>query len=100
MDISYLNELISPVALGIALVIGFLIKYVINNDRLNQFIPIICAVIGLVIVLCVDIPAGSFTVGSILQGLISGLAATGLFEAFRNMFLFSRITEEEKKWYM
>lgn len=86
MDLGYLNELISPVALGIALVIGFLIKYAIKNDKINRFIPIICAVVGLVVVCCVDIPTGMFGMASVLQGLISGLAATGLFEAFRNMF--------------
>lgn len=86
MDLSYLNELISPVALGIALVIGFLVKYAIKNKKINRFIPVICAVVGLIVVACVDIPSGSFGVASVLQGLISGLAATGLFEAFRNIF--------------
>ena len=86
MEISYLNELISPLALGLALVIGFLVKYAIRNETINHFIPIICAVIGLIVVACIDIPAGVFGVASVLQGLISGLAATGLFEAFRNMF--------------
>lgn len=95
MEISYLNELISPVALGIALAIGFLIKYGVKDNRINRFIPIICAVVGLVVILCIDVPAGAFTMGSILQGLISGLAATGLFEAFRNMFGIPKPEEAE-----
>lgn len=86
MDLSYLNELLSPVALGIALVIGFLVKYAIKSKAINRFIPIICAIVGLIVVACVDIPTGMFGVDSILQGLVSGLAATGLFEAFRNIF--------------
>ena len=93
MDLAYLNELISPVALGLALVIGFLIKYAIKNKKINYFIPIICAVVGVIVVACVDVPAGVFGVTSILQGCISGLAATGLFEAFRNMFNIPRVDE-------
>lgn len=93
MDLAYLNEMISPVALGLALVIGFLIKYAIKNQKINYFIPIICAVVGVVVVACVDIPNGVFGVFSILQGCISGLAATGLFEAFRNMFNIPRLNE-------
>lgn len=95
MDISYLNELISPVALDIALVIGFLIKHAIENTRINHFISIICALVGLIVVLCVDIMAGNFIVAPILQGLILGLAATGLFEAFQNMFMLSDISKED-----
>lgn len=93
MELTYLNELISPVALGLALVIGFLIKYAVRNQKINYFIPIICAVVGVVVVACVDIPAGIFGVVSILQGCISGLAATGLFEAFRNMFNIPRLNK-------
>lgn len=93
MDLAYLNELISPVALGLALVVGFLIKYAVKDRRINYFIPIICAIVGVVVVACVDIPTGIFGVVSILQGCISGLAATGLFEAFRNMFNIPRADE-------
>lgn len=96
MDLGYLNELLSPVALGIALVIGFLIKYAIKNKKINRFIPIICAIVGLIVVACVDIPTGVFGVASILQGLVSGLAATGLFEAFRNMFNIPKAEELEE----
>lgn len=95
MDLAYLNELVSPVALGIALVIGFLVKYCVKSTQLNRFIPIICAIVGLVVILCIDIPGGMFSMASILQGLISGLAATGLFEAFRNMFNIPKTQEEE-----
>lgn len=93
MDLGYLNELISPVALGLALVIGFLVKYAIKNKKINRFIPIICAVVGIIVVACVDVPTGMFDVTSILQGCISGLAATGLFEAFRNMFNIPKLEE-------
>lgn len=86
MDINFLNELISPVALGIALVIGFLIKNCIRSETINRYIPIICAVIGLVVMTIVDLTQGTFSITTILCGLISGLAATGLFEAFRNLF--------------
>lgn len=86
MELAYLNELISPVAMGLALVIGFLIKYAITNEKINRFIPIICAVVGVVVVACVDIPLGAFSVYSVLGGAISGLAATGLFEAFRQLY--------------
>ena len=93
MDLGYLNELLSPVALGLALVIGFLIKYAIKNENINRFIPIICAVVGVIVVACVDIPLGVFNVASVLQGCVSGLAATGLFEAFRNMFNIPKLKE-------
>lgn len=89
MDIGYLNDMVSPIACGIALVIGFLIKYTIPSNKINRFIPVICAVVGLVVVTVTDFIAGTFMespMTSILMGLVSGLAATGLFEAFRNLF--------------
>ena len=98
MELAYLNEMISPVAMGLALVIGFLIKYAVTNEEINRFIPIICAVVGVIVVACVDIPLGSFSVYSVLGGAISGLAATGLFEAFRHMYkipVFEKKEEEE-----
>ncbi len=86
MDIGFLNELISPVAMGIALVIGFLIKHAIANEEINRFIPVICCVVGVVVMTITDLTAGTFDVETILSGAISGLAATGLFEAFRQLF--------------
>ena len=48
MDISYLESYIEPVTMGICLIVGILIK-TLKNRQVNQFIPCVVTVIGVVI---------------------------------------------------
>ena len=69
---------IMPVALVVALAVGFVLKAVWPGT-FNRYLPLISAVIGLVV--CVWANAG-ITPDIVAQGLISGLAATGCYELF------------------
>ena len=73
-----------------ALVIGFLIKHAIPAIP-NRFIPLLCAVIGLGVNIWVNL---SFSPEILVTGLVSGVAATGMFEMVRN--LIGGKSDEEK----
>lgn len=80
----WLTEWINPAATVLALVVGFCIKAATKNDNITRFIPTICAVVGIVVVVIADYTAGTLTVYSVVIGAMSGLAATGLFEMVKN----------------
>lgn len=81
MDVSFITEFISPIALVVCLVVGFVIK-AFGNDKVNRFIPLIVAVLG---VLICAWDAMALTPAIVAAGLISGLASTGLYEAFKQL---------------
>lgn len=81
MDISFITEYISPITLGICLVVGFIIKG-FDNEKANRFIPLIVAIVG---VLICAWDAMAITPSVVAAGLISGLASTGLYEALKNL---------------
>lgn len=76
-----------------ALVIGFLIKHAIPAIP-NRFIPLICAVIGLGVNIWVNL---SFSPEILVTGLVSGAAATGMFEMVRHLIGESEDTENAEK---
>ena len=67
---------IMPSVMVACAVFGFAIKTAFKNDRLHDFIPLMCAVVGLVL-LC---GFNGWTLDNIAAGLVSGIAATGLWE--------------------
>ncbi len=75
----FLNEFMMPVVLGICLCVGYVIKKWIK-DVDNKYIPTICGILG--ILLASWISKFAFSPEIVLSGLISGLAATGLHQAF------------------
>jgi CHASE2 domain-containing sensor protein len=86
MDISYLESYIEPVTMGICLIVGILIK-TLKNHQVNQFIPCVVTVIGVVIATVTCMQQGVVvTPPVILSGMVSGLASTGCYELFRNLF--------------
>lgn len=82
MDVTEIVGFVQVVPLGVALCIGFVIKYAIPSDVVNKFIPLVSAIIGVAISFWM---AGTFDPETLLSGLVSGLAATGLYEAFRQL---------------
>jgi len=78
MSIDFLAEYFVPVIAGICLCVGFVIRSI--TDKLDKYIPCIVAVIGLALALWVAWP--QITPAVILAGMFSGLASTGLYEAF------------------
>ena len=79
----FITEYISLIGLVGALAVGFIVKNLIPNEGINRFIPLIAAVVGLVI--CLWDAGWVATPQVIVSGMISGLASTGLYEAFKNL---------------
>lgn len=77
----FINDYISIIALVAALCVGYIIKNIVPNEEINRFIPLIAAVVGLVI--CLWEAAWVATPETIVMGIVSGLASTGLYEAFK-----------------
>lgn len=82
MDISFVTEYAVPIIVGICLCIGYVIKNIITSEKVNKYIPLIMAVLGVVLNIWINM---GFTPTILLGGLISGLASTGLHQAFKNI---------------
>lgn len=82
MNLDFLRGYCAPVIVGVCLCLGYIVKkWVADVD--NKYIPTINGVVGLALALWVH--NWALTPEIILTGLFSGLAATGLYEAFRNL---------------
>ena len=80
----FLNEYMLPVIMGICLMVGYVIKHWIK-DADNKIIPTVCAIVGVVVAFWLrwgDITP-QVVPEIILSGLASGLASTGLHQAFK-----------------
>lgn len=75
----FLNQFSAPVVTGICLCIGYIIKNLIPSERVNKFIPLISGLIGVGLNAWLEM---GISPQIILTGLLSGLASTGLYEAF------------------
>lgn len=82
MDLTFLNDYLVIVVVGICLCIGYVIKKSISVIP-NKYIPLIMAVLG--VVLNVWMNSFSFTPEILLGGLFSGLASTGLHQVFKQL---------------
>lgn len=90
MDLSVLMQYIDIVIVGICLCVGFVVKKWIK-DVDNKYIPTIVAVLGLILKVVSNL-SGGITLDLIFSGLFSGLASTGLHQAFTQLIG----TKEEK----
>ena len=77
----FLNEYSVPVIVGICLCIGFILKNIVMTDKINKFIPLIVAVIGVVVNAWLN--AWTVTPEILLSGMFSGLASTGMHQLFK-----------------
>ena len=82
MDLAYLTEYINVITLGICLCVGYVIKTSITIIP-NRYIPLIMLILGTTISVLTNLD--NITSAIILQGMVSGLASTGLYETFRNL---------------
>lgn len=82
MDLSFIADYISPIALVLCLCVGYVIKHLVPNEEVNRWIPLIAAALGVAVVAWAT---WSLTPETVVAGLVSGLASTGLYEAFRNL---------------
>jgi len=79
----FLNNYIVVVVLVICLCVGYIIKHAISTDKINRYIPLIMAVLG--VILNIWINSFKITPEIILGSLISGLASTGMHQAFKEI---------------
>lgn len=77
----FLNDYIILVILGICLCLGYVLKNLIPSDKINSFIPLTMAVVG--VVLNVWLSGFTFTPEILLGGLVSGLSSTGMHQLFK-----------------
>ena len=82
MDLSFLKDYIVVVIVGICLCVGYIIKKSLDFIP-NKYIPLIMGLLGLIINICINLP--TVTADIVLGGLFSGLASTGLYEAFNQL---------------
>lgn len=80
MNITFLTKFAVPLIVGICLCIGYILKNIISDARINKFIPLIMAVLGVILNIWINL---NFTPEILLGGLFSGLASTGLHQAFK-----------------
>ena len=78
----FLNDYMIPVIVGICLMVGYIVKHWIK-DVDNKIIPTLCAVLGVLVALWMN--WGNITPEVVLSGLTSGLASTGLHQAFTQL---------------
>ena len=95
MDISIINDYITPIAVVGALCVGYIVRNAIPTDSVNKNIPLIVAGVGVAVTCAVDIPAGAFSVSTIVNGMVSGLASTGLYEAFSQLVVARKVSALE-----
>lgn len=77
----FLNEFIELIVVGICLCVGFMLKNVVPSEKINKFIPLFMGVLG--VILNTWIHEFAITPEIILGGLVSGLASTGMHQAFK-----------------
>lgn len=81
IDLDLYMSLINGGVMLFCLAIGYIIKTSVPKID-NKYIPLIMALVGVIISI---LNAQCFDFNVVLGGLITGLASTGLYEAFRNL---------------
>lgn len=71
----FLKGYLVVVVVGICLCVGWVIKNLVPGEKVNRFIPLTMAVLGVLLNVWVS---GVITPEVILGGLASGLASTGM----------------------
>ena len=76
----FLNDFLVLIVMGVCLCVGYIIKKLFA-DKVNRFIPLIMVIIGVFINIWLN--GFKFTPEILLSGLVSGLASTGMHQAFK-----------------
>ena len=81
-DMSFFEGMCLPLVAAFCLILGFILKKWIK-DAHNRYIPTILTIVGAVLGCIIN---SGISVENIVQGAFSGLASTGLHQAFKQMF--------------
>lgn len=82
MDLSIFADLISPIIVIACLIIGYIVKNIISENKINRFIPLIVCGFGIFFNVWA---LHNFDFNTVIMGAASGLASTGAYEAFKNI---------------
>lgn len=82
MNLSFVADYCVPIVIGVCLCLGYVLKNVVPSEKVNKYIPLCMAVIGVAVNSWLNL---SFDPQILLGGLVSGLASTGLHEAFTQL---------------
>lgn len=77
----FLNDYLVLIVVGVCLCVGYVLKHVVPSDKVNRFIPLIMAVLGVVVNVWLN--GFIFTPEILLAGMASGLASTGMHQIFK-----------------
>ena len=83
MDISVLMEYLSIIVVGICLCVGYVIKTSLDFIP-NKYIPLIMLILGTTTNILINLRIG-INAETILAGMLSGLASTGLHQVFAQL---------------
>lgn len=89
----FLNDYIVLIVMGICLCIGYVLKNIVPTEKVNKYIPLIMAVLG--VGLNVWVNGFAFSPEILLGGLASGLASTGMHQVFKQFIEKSNEKEGE-----
>ena len=81
MDLSFISEMYIPIVIALCLVVGYILKHWIK-DVDNKYIPTVLTVLGAV---AACVAAMDFNIELVVAGAVSGLASTGLHQAFKQL---------------
>lgn len=76
-----LNNYIVLVVVAVCLCVGYVLKNLVPTQKINKFIPLILAALGIFMNLWIN--EFQITPEIFLGGMLSGLSSTGAYEAFR-----------------
>lgn len=82
MSLDFLIEYAVPLIIGICICVGYILKNIVVTDKVNRFIPLIMGCLGILLNYWIN---STLTPEILLGGLFSGLASTGLYEAFKGV---------------
>lgn len=81
MDLNFISEMYIPLVIALCLVVGYILKHWIK-DVDNKYIPTILVILG-GISACLS--QMDISLELIVSGMLSGLASTGLHQAFKQI---------------
>lgn len=75
----FLEQFTLPAVVTICLCVGYILKNIVPTEKIDRFIPLIAGLLGVAITVWSEM---AISPEVLLTGLASGLASTGLYEAF------------------
>lgn len=81
--LEFFKDYFVVIIIGICMCVGYVLKNIVHTDKVNQFIPLVMALLGVFINVWLN--EFAFTPEILLGGLASGLASTGTYEGVKNL---------------